>query len=102
MLVLAEPRAWSGEDRSSSDEQLSEAEDEHISLRATNTNNSLRRNENMVDLTGSFSARDRRREKQARVPAMFFSALSCCESLWTSQSFLSKRLEGQEDSDCLQ
>ena len=64
MLVLAKPRLENG-DWSSSDVQ-SEAEEEPNRLKPAILD-SLRKSEDM-DLTGSFSARDRRREKQVRRP----------------------------------
>ncbi len=69
MLVLAKPRLENGEeDWSSSEGQQSDA-DEPLPPAGQSTRlrpggvDSLRRTEDM-DLTGSFSARDRRREKQ--------------------------------------
>ena len=64
MLVLAKPRLENG-DWPSSGEQ-SEPEEETTNRLKPAVLDSLRKSEDM-DLTGSFSARDRRREKQVRV-----------------------------------
>ena len=61
MLVLGKPRLENG-DWASSDEQ-SEAEEEPNNRLKPTIIESLRKSEDM-DLSGSFSARDRRREKQ--------------------------------------
>ena len=63
MLVLAKPRLENG-DWPSSGEQ-SEPEEETTNRLKPAILDSLRKSEDM-DLTGSFSARDRRREKQVR------------------------------------
>ena len=63
MLVLAKPRLENG-DWPSSGEQ-SELEEETTNRLKPAILDSLRKSEDM-DLTGSFSARDRRREKQVR------------------------------------
>ena len=61
MLVLAKPRLQNGDWLSS--EEQSEPEEETTNRLKPAILDSLRKSEDM-DLTGSFSARDRRREKQ--------------------------------------